>query len=197
MHPVSGGAEAPLALAPADRPVSPLNPPLPAPGATLAWEGLLGSGRGLALAQAAVRHPGPLLVITRETRGIPALEDELRFYAGDDGPPILSFPDWECLPYDAFSPHQDIVSQRLLVLHTLPTLARGLVLVSAATLSHRLPPRAYLLAHSLRLAVGERLELAEFRRQLEHAAYQAVEQVMQPGEFAVRGGLVDVYPMGS
>ena len=197
MQSATGGVKGPLTAAPADRPVSPLNPPLPAPGTSLVWDGLLGSSRGLALAQAAARHPGPLLVITRETRGIQALEDELRFYAGGDGPPILSFPDWECLPYDAFSPHQDIISQRLLVLNSLPMLARGIVLVSVATLLHRLPPRIYLTAHSLHLTVGERLELAEFRRQLEYAAYQAVDQVMQPGEFAVRGGLLDVYPMGS
>ena len=175
----------------------PLRPPLPADAPLLRWENLLGSSRGLALVQAAERHNEPLLVVTRDPRGIQELEDELRFYAGAGGPPILAFPDWECLPYDAFSPHQDIISQRLLTLHVLPTLARGIVLTSATTLLHRLPPRAYLLAHSLRLAVGDRLELTEFRRQLEQAAYQAVGQVMQAGEFAVRGGLVDLYPMGS
>ena len=98
---------------------SPLKPKFPAgPGARLAWSGLAGSGRGLAIAAAAESHGGPLLVITASSFSAQRLEDEIRFYAPDLA--ILPFPDWESLPYDLFSPHQDIISQRLETLHRLP-----------------------------------------------------------------------------
>ncbi|MBI3570503.1 MAG: transcription-repair coupling factor, partial [Gammaproteobacteria bacterium] len=121
---------------------SPLKPILPTePGGRLSWRGLAGSGRGLAIASAATTHGGPLLVITASSFSAQRLEDEIRFYAPEL--PILPFPDWECLPYDVFSPHQDIISQRLETLHRLPDLAQGVVLASVATLLHRLPPCDY------------------------------------------------------
>jgi transcription-repair coupling factor (superfamily II helicase) len=163
------------------------------------WRQLYGSSRGLAIVQAARECQGPVLVITRDNRAAQQLEDELLFYgAAQDGTgPLLPFPDWESLPYDVFSPHQDIISQRLLTLSRLPGLTRGMVLVSATTLMHRLAPGDYLAAHSLMLDVGQRLDLEVFRKQLTQAAYQSVTQVIAPGEYAVRGGLLDVFPMGS
>lgn len=123
------------------------------------------------------------------------IEDEIRFYAADM--PILPFPDWECLPYDVFSPHQDIISQRLETLYRLPQLTRGVVLASAATLLHRLPPPEYVSGHSFLLNVGDRLDIQKLREQLTRANYRNVSQVMESGEFAVRGGLVDLFPAGS
>jgi transcription-repair coupling factor (superfamily II helicase) len=160
------------------------------------WGALLGSSRGLAIAAAAESGPGPLLVIAENVPAARRWEDEIRFYAGPDLP-VLTFPDRECLPYDVFSPHQDIVSQRLETLYRLPRLTRGLVLTTAATLMHRLPPREFVSGHSFLLTAGERLDIGSLREQLTHAAYRHVSQVMEPGEFAVRGGLIDLFPVGS
>ena len=174
-----------------------LRPELPQrPGSRLVWTGLHGSAAGLAIAESALRHSGPLLVIAHDVRAAQRLEEELRFYA-PASLPVLPFPDWESLPYDAFSPHPDIVSRRLLTLSLLPDLKQGVVLLGASTLMHRLPPRGYIQAHSLLLDVGERLEPEAFRARLLQCAYQPVAQVMEPGEYAVRGGIIDIFPMGS
>jgi transcription-repair coupling factor (superfamily II helicase) len=180
-------------------PCSPILPRWPQqPGAGLRWQHLLGSGRGLAIARAAEGHAGPLLVITRDTRTARQLEDEIRFYLGAaETVPLLPFPDWESLPYDAFAPHPDIISERLLTLYRLPELTHGIVLLTAATLQHRLPPRTYVSGHTFLLYAGSTLEIEAFRARLQQAGYQSVAQVMEPGEYAVRGGIVDVFPMGA
>ncbi|MHB8621911.1 MAG: transcription-repair coupling factor [Sulfuricaulis sp.] len=164
-------------------------------GETLAWRGLAGSGRGLAVATAAASHRGPLLVITINSSSAQRLEDEIRFYRRDL--PILPLPDWECLPYDVFSPHQDIISQRLETLYRLPDLTNGVVLAAVSTLMHRLPPRDYITSHSFLLKTGDRLELQKLRERLVHANYHGVSQVIEPGEFAIRGGIIDLFPAGS
>ena len=178
---------------------SPLLPHWPQqPGSSLRWTQLLGSSRGLAIARAAQLHSGPLLVITRDARTARQIEDEVRFYLGGTNTvPLLPFPDWESLPYDAFAPHPDIISERLLTLYRLPELTRGIVLLTVASLQHRLPPRTYVSGHSFLLDTGTALDIEAFRGRLQQAGYQAVSQVMEPGEYAVRGGLVDVYPMGA
>jgi transcription-repair coupling factor (superfamily II helicase) len=160
------------------------------------WGQLYGSAASLWLAEAARKASGPLLVIAQDARQASRIEDELRFFCGS-GLPIESFPAWETLPYDLFSPHPDIVSQRLRMLSTLPRQTRGVVIVDLETLLQRLPPQAYIDAHAFDLKVGERLDLAAFRDRLSNAGYVASSQVMAPGEFAVRGSLIDLYPMGS
>ncbi|HUW97264.1 MAG TPA: transcription-repair coupling factor [Acidiferrobacter sp.] len=160
------------------------------------WLGLHASARSLALAQAACAGR-LLIVITQDVRTRERLEDELHFYLDAQSPPILTFPDWECLPYDAFSPHPDIISERLATLATLPHLTGGLVLLAASTLMHYLPPATHLLGHSFILKIGDRLAIDPFRERLIQAAYQAVGQVVASGEFAVRGGIVDIFPMGA
>ena len=179
--------------------LSPFTPPLPRRAAEIRhWRRLAGSALGLAVSQAAQRHPGPVLVIAADTPEATRLEYELRFFTGDDeNLPVLQFPDWETLPYDNFSPHQDIVSQRLATLYRLPTLERGLLVVPVNTLMQRLAPRNYLQGHSLLLDVGERLDLESMRKRLEASGYRYVSQVMEHGEFAVRGSLLDLFPMGS
>ncbi len=158
--------------------------------------GLRASARGLALARAA--EGGRLLiVVTADVRSRERLENELRFYRDPAGPPLLTFPDWECLPYDRFSPHPDIISERLATLAALPHLASGVVLTAAATLMHFLPPAAHLLGQSFVLKVGDKLAIERFRERLIQAAYSAVGQVMEAGEFAIRGGLIDLFPMGA
>ena len=177
--------------------ISLFKPILPARnGEQASWSRLYGSARGLAIAEAGLAHTAPVLVITASVHAARQLEDEIRFYGGNSLP-ILSFPDWECLPYDVFSPHQDITSQRLETLYRLPGLTRGIVLASASTLMHRLAPADYVSGHSFMLRKGDKLNIQRLREQLTRSTYRSVSQVMEAGEFAVRGGLVDIFPMGS
>ena len=125
------------------------------------------------------------------------LRAELSFFLAGENIPLLGFPDWETLPYDVFSPLPELVSERLLTLHRLPDLKRGVLVVPVATLMQRLPPRDYVDGHSFVLKVGDLLDLDATRRRLERAGYSCVSQVMGHGEFAVRGSLLDVFPMGS
>ncbi|CAK0746294.1 transcription-repair coupling factor [Gammaproteobacteria bacterium] len=179
-------------------PINRIAPPLPRrPGYRLIWAQLQGSALGLTLANAARDASVPLVVVTEDTSGAARLAQDLRFYLDDRDLPVLHFPDWETLPYDVFSPHQDITSERLTALHRLPSLARGILLVPVATLMQRLPPREYLDAFTLLLDVGQHLNREALRIRLEAAGYRAVTTVMERGEFAVRGGLFDLYPMGA
>jgi transcription-repair coupling factor (superfamily II helicase) len=169
------------------------------PGArhrSLRWTGLAGAATALYLAMAAKRLPGPLLVLSPDAAAAAQLEEELRFFAPADLP-ILPFPGYETLPYDQFSPHPDIISQRLRALARLPSLRAGIVIVDPSTALQRLPPRAFIDGHALSLKVGEELELEEFRLRLTAAGYASMPQVGEPGEFAIRGSLFDIFPMGS
>lgn len=175
-------------------------PPLPRAGQLRAWWRAPASPTALAwyLAQAARAHDAPLLVIARDNHGANQLEADLQtLLGGDPALPVVAFPDWETLPYDRFSPHPDIISQRLSALHRLPTLKRGLVIVPVQTLLQQLAPRSYVIGGSFDLKVGQRLDLEAEKRRLESAGYRNVPQVMDPGDFAVRGGLLDVFPMGA
>ena len=164
---------------------------------TQQWGRLYGSATGLALAEAALRMEAPLLAVTQGARDAERLTAELKFYLGKHELPVLSLPDWETLPYDLFSPHQDIISERLATLAALPVLKRGIVVVAAATLMQRLAPPSYVAGGTLMLKVGTRLDPDGLRRQFSSAGYASVTQVMEHGEFAVRGSLLDVFPMGS
>ncbi|TPE00126.1 transcription-repair coupling factor [Stenotrophomonas maltophilia] len=175
-------------------------PPLPRAGQLRAWWRAPTSPTALAwyLAQAARTHDAPLLVVARDNHGANQIEADLHtLLGGDPSLPVVAFPDWETLPYDRFSPHPDIISQRLSALHRLPTLKRGLVVVPVQTLLQQLAPRSYVIGGSFNLEVGQRLDLEAEKRRLESAGYRNVPQVMDPGDFAVRGGLLDVYPMGA
>ena len=175
-----------------------LTPPIPAGTGVLAWEGLRGDSLALAIADALRSElPGPLVVIAPDMQTAEQLQEQADFFAGSAGLATITFPDWESLPYDAFSPHQDIVSERLATLYRLPELTRGLLIVAAPTLLQRLPPREYIDRNSLLLRRGERLDLEQMRKRLDGAGYHCVSQVMEHGEFAVRGALLDLYPMGS
>ena len=177
-----------------------LHAPLPAEvNACAHWAQLAGSSQGLAICEAARHHHGPLLVITPDSHHATRLEHEIRFFTGaaQDSLPVLTFPDWETLPYDSFSPHQDIISQRLTTLYQLPALERGVLIVPVETLLHRIAPSEYVQGRSLLLETGARFDLAAMRVRLEASGYRCVSQVMEHGEFAVRGSLLDLFPMGS
>ncbi|MCM2312834.1 MAG: DEAD/DEAH box helicase, partial [Steroidobacteraceae bacterium] len=170
---------------------------LPRDGHTpVLWRGLVGAGGALHLATAAARLAQPLLVVTRDAAAVARLDDELRFFAPAELS-VLTFPDYETLPYDQFSPHPDIISQRLRVLARLPSMGAGIVITDLATTLQRLPPRSFVDGHALSLAIGEVLDLEQFRLRLTAAGYASVPQVAAPGEFAIRGSLFDVFPMGS
>ena len=183
----------------ADAPVSPLTPPLPLKaGERRDWGGLYGSSKALAVHAAAARADTPVVVLAPDLNSARQWLEELRFFsAGDADCPLLVFPDWETLPYDLFSPYQDIVSERLAALARLPDLARGILVVPVSTAMHRLLPRRHLHAHSLILEIGQQLDLEAFRARLGDGGYRFVSQVMEHGDVAVRGSLLDIYPMGA
>ncbi|MDQ7015753.1 MAG: transcription-repair coupling factor, partial [Gammaproteobacteria bacterium] len=160
------------------------------------WGQLYGSASALAIAEAAHSHDGLLLVITPDMKTAQSLHASLSFFL-DEQHPTLIYPDWETLPYDHFSPHREIVSQRLETLYRLPQLKQGILIAPVATVMQRLLPIDYLNAHSLMLEVGEVIDLDQMRLQLDKSGYRLVTQVMEQGEFAVRGSLLDLFPMGS
>ncbi|WP_426689311.1 transcription-repair coupling factor [Rhodanobacter ginsengiterrae] len=172
------------------------HPPLPStPKQRRYWTPPHGSARALLLAEAARSHQGLLVAVTRDTQRAQALEAELRIFA--DALPVLHFPDWETLPYDVFSPHPEIVSQRIATLYQLPNMKRGVLVVPMATLMQRIAPRSHITGSGLMLARGQKFDLAAEQRRLEAAGYRHVPQVAEPGDFAVRGALLDVFPMGT
>ncbi len=181
-------------------------PPANAPGDRRRWSGLHGAATALAIAGAARSFDGLLLVVTADPGAALQLETELRFVLlgggssgseGDGDIPILHLPDWETLPYDLFSPHQDIVSDRLRVLSQLPHTRRGVLVAPATMLMKRLPPPAFITGNTFRFQVGDRIDRELLRRTLERAGYRAADTVYEHGEFAVRGALIDVFPMGA
>jgi transcription-repair coupling factor (superfamily II helicase) len=141
---------------------------------------------------------GPVVVITANTEEADAIRRELGFFCPEDGSiPLYALPDWETLPYDNFSAHQDIVSDRLSTLSNLPGLKRGILIVPLTSLMHRLCPKEYVIGNSLMLKVGGKFQPDAMRRTLLSAGYQCVDSVHEHGEFAVRGAIMDIYPMGS
>src|SRR6185503_20429396 len=134
-------------------------PPLPTtPKHRRYWTPPHGSARALLVAETARAHAGLLVAVTRDTQRAHALEDELRLFAGEL--PVLHFPDWETLPYDAFSPHPEIVSQRIATLYRLPGVKRGVLVVPVATLMQRIAPRTHITGSGLVMSTGQQLDLA-------------------------------------
>ncbi|NWG73440.1 MAG: transcription-repair coupling factor [Rubrivivax sp.] len=170
-----------------------------APGKRFTLPRPLGSADALLLArhaqaQAAARRM--LAIVTAEPADVHRLEDEMRFFAPELR--VAVFPDWETLPYDTFSPHQDLVSERLA---TLWRVVRqhdvDVLLLPATTALQRLAPPSFLAAYTFEFRQKQKLDEAALKAQLTLAGYQHVSQVVAPGEYAVRGGLIDLFPMGS
>jgi transcription-repair coupling factor (superfamily II helicase) len=166
-------------------------------GERFALGGVRGSALPMLIAEAAMRHTGPLLVITPDVQKAHQLELETRFFLEDARLSVQTFPDRETLPYDVFSPLPELISQRLTILHGLQQQKRGVLVVPAGTLMHRLCPPAFVHGHSLLISEGETLDLEAMRGSLEQAGYRYVSQVLEHGEFTVRGSLLDLFPMGS
>jgi transcription-repair coupling factor (superfamily II helicase) len=163
---------------------------------TVTWTGLTGCADALALAIAIQKENRLFVVITPDNQTALRLEHELAFFL-NEAHPILHFPDWETLPYDVFSPLPEIISERLKTMALLPQVKRGALVVSVTTLMHRLAPREHVLANSFAVKLGDDFNLDLNRIKLESVGYQCVSQVYQHGEFAVRGSIVDLFPMGS
>ena len=163
---------------------------------TVIWTGLTGCGDSLALASAIKNENRLFVIVTPDNQTALRLEHELSFFLENEHP-ILHFPDWETLPYDVFSPLPEIISERLKTLALLPQVKRGALVVSVTTLMHRLAPREHVLAHSFAVKVGDDFNLELNRIKLESVGYHCVPQVYQHAEFAVRGSIVDLFPMGS
>src|SRR5690348_1947823 len=174
-----------------------LHPPAPSRATPqLRWHQLYGSAAALALAEVARADQRLYVLVADGVRELERLSSELRFFSTGTLP-LLRLPDWEVLPYDVFSPHPDIISERLQTLYELPHTRRGCLIVSADTLMQRLPPRQYVQGRAFELLVGQSLPIEPFRQRLAEAGYASVSQVVSPGEFAVRGSLLDVFPMGA
>jgi transcription-repair coupling factor (superfamily II helicase) len=171
-----------------------LNLPLPAPGSFRRYPYLAGSSDALAHAEIA-QASKPLVIITELAADAQRLFEEIPFLAPNLRINLL--PDWETLPYDTFSPHQDLVSERLATLYQIQHNACDVVIVPVTTALYRLPPVEFLAAYTFFLKQGEKLDLAALRDQLTLAGYSHVNQVLSPGEYSVRGGLLDLFPMGS
>ncbi|MBO9680098.1 MAG: transcription-repair coupling factor [Acidovorax sp.] len=134
-------------------------------------------------------------IVTADATDAQRLIDEMAFFAPELR--CALFPDWETLPYDAFSPHQDLISERLATLWRISQGEADVVLVPATTALYRLAPPSFLAGYTFHFKTRQKLDEAKFKAQLTLAGYSHVSQVVSPGEYAVRGGLIDLFPMGS
>lgn len=166
-------------------------------GEPLSYGQLYGSSLSLALATLLRKDSPTTLVICTDTLAAQRIENELTFFLGDANKRIMSFPDWETLPYDAFSPHQDIISQRIATLYKLLNQSGFVLIVPVTTLMHFIAAKNFIEQASFYVKTGDKLKLEETRLQLEKRGYRCVNLVYEHGEFAVRGSIIDIFPMGA
>lgn len=172
-------------------------PPFPsARGEKLQWGNVHGANLALQVTLVLSAQQRTALLLAPDVQTAHRWEQEIRFFSAGRFS-VINFPDQETLPYDVFSPLPELISQRLLALQQIGQLSHGLVIVPVSTLMQFLPPAAFVSGNVLDLAVGQRLDVTGFRRQLEENGYHSVSQVFGHGEFAVRGSLLDIFPMGS
>ncbi|MBH9740556.1 transcription-repair coupling factor [Vibrio navarrensis] len=155
---------------------------------------LPGASLALSIAELAKAASSHTVLVVPDPQSALKLQAEVeQFYCES----VTVFPDWETLPYDNFSPHQDIISERIATLFQLPGQTNGITIVPVSTLLQRQSPRDFLLQHTLMVKVGDRYSLEKLRLQLDNSGYRHVDQVFGPGEYASRGSILDLYPMGS
>jgi transcription-repair coupling factor (superfamily II helicase) len=158
------------------------------------WAELHGGALSLGAAEAAARHEGPVCVIAASAAEADKLEREMAFFGSRS---LRRFPDYETLPYEPISPPQDLLADRLVALNRLARGAPEALILEAGALLERLPPPEFIVSRSLSLAVGDRFDPTQMSKRLSEHGYLRVEQVAEPGEFAVRGAVFDVFPTGS
>ncbi len=163
------------------------------------WGQLYGCSLSLTLAEYCQQTKGIKLIIAPDNLTANQYFDEIAFFLDNEQiqQEFLLFPDWETLPYDQFSPHQDLISDRLATLNRIQQASNAIVISSISTLMHRLCPASFLQQYALVLKQGQQLKLESFRFQLQQAGYYCVSKVLEHGEFAVRGSIIDIFPMGS
>ncbi len=157
-----------------------------------------GSAFALSIAEIATKHNQLVVVLLPEAANIFPLHDEIKYFLGENTDiPVFTLPDWETLPYDYFSPHQDIISERLKTLYRLPQMNKGVLLLPVSSALQKLPSRQFIEQHCLLLKVNEQINLESLKLNLTDNGYNKVANVMEHGEFAVRGSIIDLFPMGS
>lgn len=155
---------------------------------------LIGSSQALVCAEIIAKQPGLTVIVTDDMQQAARLYDEIKQFTDQ---PILQFPDWETLPYDSFSPHQDMVSERLACLYQLAHIDKGVLILPINTLLQKVCPLNFLGGHVFLMQKGQTISRDNLRLQLDNAGYRSVSQVMAHGEYATRGALLDIFPMGS
>ncbi|NOH53042.1 transcription-repair coupling factor [Vibrio coralliilyticus] len=155
---------------------------------------LQGASLALAIAELANQHSSHTLLAVADPQTALKLLQEIEQFTQQE---VSLFPDWETLPYDNFSPHQEIISDRIARLYQLPTQNSGITIVPINTLLQRQSPRDFLMQHTLMVKVGDLYSLEKLRIQLEKSGYRHVDQVFGPGEYASRGSILDLFPMGA
>ncbi|MCG1054733.1 transcription-repair coupling factor [Mycetohabitans sp. B5] len=185
---------------PPDSPSAPFSCPVPLikEGHRYAFDGASGSADALAIARyhLAYRDRMPMLtLICASAVDAQRLQQEIGCFA--PGVRVRLLPDWETLPYDTFSPHQDLISERLATLHDLGEGRCDILVVPATTALYRMPPATFMAAYTFEFKQGQRLDEAKLKSRLTLAGYEHVSQVVRPGEYCVRGSLIDLFPMGS
>ena len=187
--------------------INTLNPLYPDKESSIAsWGQLHGCAQDLLIANAAKEYKGLIVVVTPDSQSAYSIKDNVNFFLGTkassgksnkENQQVHIFPDWETLPYDVFSPHEDLISDRLKTLSQLHTIQQGVLIVPVATLMQRLPPVDYVRANTLLFKQSDTLDLEVFRSQLEESGYRNVTQVMEHGEYSTRGSIIDLFPMGN
>ena len=160
------------------------------------WAGLASTAQALTIAESAVNYPGVSLIITATTAEAATLRRAINFFLQKSGVNTKVFPDWETLPYDMFSPHQDIISDRIQILSELPTMEQSVLVLPLPSLLHQLPPTDFLASRLFDYQVDETLDRDRLHNQLIRAGYQRVDTVYEHGEYAFRGSIIDIFPMG-
>jgi hypothetical protein len=155
----------------------------------------IGSSDALLTARAAIELKTPMLILAADAADAERLATEINWF--EPSLRVCRLPDWETLPYDHFSPHPDLVSERIATLYRFAKADFDIGIVPVTTAMTRLAPREYLAGRAFFMRVKTTLDLEKFRNDLAFAGYNGVKQVMAPGEFAIRGGLIDLFPMGS
>ncbi len=177
-------------------PSSLLDTPAPDSKRELRLGQLYGSSRGLLLSEQISLYQGLSVIVCCDMADAEQLEQEIRFFSRDL-PDIYRFPDLETLPYDQFSPHQDIISERIQCLASISTASSGILILPVSTLLQKVSPAEFIHQRSLNLKTGDRVEPGELRERLGFYGYSAVSQVELHGEFTTRGSIMDLFPMGS
>lgn len=173
-----------------------LDTPRPAIQQPLRVGQLYGSSRSLFLAEQIAAHRGLSVIVCCDMADVEQLEQEILFFSHEK-PRVYRFPDLETLPYDQFSPHQDIISERIKCLANIASASKGLLILPVSTLLQKVAPAEFIAQRSLQLKLGDSIDLMQLREKLSHYGYHSVSQVEEHGEYSLRGAIMDLYPMGS